>query len=516
MLALTASSPFWHGKIAATDVRWDVISQSVDDRTDVERGVADNGSGGSGGGDSSTSASGNGTKRVRKSRYDSIDSYLGDSEYSHYKREYDDVDLEIDDDSYATLRAAGVDETLARHVAHLFIRDPLVIYDGNVEEVDDETSSDHFENIQSTNWQSVRFKPPPAAGGIGWRVEFRTMELQLTDFENAAFTVFIALLSRAILFFNVNLYIPISKVDENMRAAHRMDAVNRERFHWRSCTSLGGSFDGNDAASAKESGGEKKGAEGDCSGKGKDDGGDDGGADKYEQMTMEEIFMGRTSTGGSDDNDGGGDCGCSGAQSTSPGLLPLVRSYLSLIKCDSDTKRIVDRYLTLIEMRATGKLMTTATWLRGFVAAHPAYKQDSQLSDVIVYDLARVTERIVNRGVDAPQLLGTLYREAMEVTSPLVSLPTPRALAASHATLALSVSDVKETLLSVNKNVIRVRSSRPSPVAASAAMGELNESLQKEEQKKREIQEQLRLLTESLAASNKNIAQLSQARNNLQ
>jgi hypothetical protein len=38
------------------------------------------------------------------------------------------------------------------------------------------------------------------------------MELQLTDFENAAFTVFVALLSRSILFFDLNLYIPISKV----------------------------------------------------------------------------------------------------------------------------------------------------------------------------------------------------------------------------------------------------------------------------------------------------------------
>jgi Glutamate-cysteine ligase len=33
----------------------------------------------------------------------------------------------------------------------------------------------------------------------------------MTDFENAAFAVFIVLLSRAIMSMNVNLYIPISK-----------------------------------------------------------------------------------------------------------------------------------------------------------------------------------------------------------------------------------------------------------------------------------------------------------------
>jgi len=38
------------------------------------------------------------------------------------------------------------------------------------------------------------------------------MEVQVTDFENAAFAVFVVLLSRAILTFNINFYVPISKV----------------------------------------------------------------------------------------------------------------------------------------------------------------------------------------------------------------------------------------------------------------------------------------------------------------
>ena len=68
------------------------------------------------------------------------------------------------------------------------------------------------QNIQSTNWQTLRFKPPPPKSPIGWRVEFRSMEAQMTDFENAAFSVFIVLLSRAIMSMNLNFYIPISKV----------------------------------------------------------------------------------------------------------------------------------------------------------------------------------------------------------------------------------------------------------------------------------------------------------------
>ncbi len=38
------------------------------------------------------------------------------------------------------------------------------------------------------------------------------MELQLTDFENAAFTVFAGLLERTLLYFELNLYIPMSLV----------------------------------------------------------------------------------------------------------------------------------------------------------------------------------------------------------------------------------------------------------------------------------------------------------------
>ena len=39
---------------------------------------------------------------------------------------------------------AGIDELLAKHVAHLFVRDPLVIFAESIDQ-DDCVSSDHFE-----------------------------------------------------------------------------------------------------------------------------------------------------------------------------------------------------------------------------------------------------------------------------------------------------------------------------------------------------------------------------------
>jgi glutamate--cysteine ligase catalytic subunit len=57
--------------------------------------------------------------------------------------------------------------------------------------------------------------------------------VQLTDFENAAFVVFIVLVTRVILAFDLNLYVPLSKVDENMKRAHARDAVHTQKFAFR-------------------------------------------------------------------------------------------------------------------------------------------------------------------------------------------------------------------------------------------------------------------------------------------
>lgn len=56
---------------------------------------------------------------------------------------------------------------------------------------------------------------------------------QFTDFENAAFSVFAALINRVVLFFDLNMYIPLSKVDENMHRAHQRNAAVEQKFFFR-------------------------------------------------------------------------------------------------------------------------------------------------------------------------------------------------------------------------------------------------------------------------------------------
>jgi hypothetical protein len=61
-----------------------------------------------------------------------------------FKPKYNDINLVYDEKIYDKLRSSGIDDQLAKHVSHLFIRDPLVIFRELLDQ-DDTISSDHFE-----------------------------------------------------------------------------------------------------------------------------------------------------------------------------------------------------------------------------------------------------------------------------------------------------------------------------------------------------------------------------------
>jgi glutamate--cysteine ligase catalytic subunit len=210
------------------------------------------------------------------------------------------------------------------------------------------------------------------------------MEMQLTDFENAAFTAFTVLLTRVILVFDLNLYIPISRVDANMQRAHSRNASAKGKFFFR--RHMGPLEEGDDGFGVQYTSMFSKAANG---------GGDSvnpqassplddedthvdyvsqrrraapvaPGSDEensFEEMTMAEIMTGK------------GDY--------FPGLIPLVYAYLDYINCDSITRQRLSTYLDFIERRAVGELVTPATWMRNYVRTHPAYKGDSVVSDEI-------------------------------------------------------------------------------------------------------------------------------------
>jgi len=171
LMALTAATPFAHGLLLESDVRWNMLSQACDDRTVQERSSAE-----------------------LSSRYGNASLFI--AETAAGETSFNDVNAPFDAVAYQTLIEDGVDKVLAHHIAHLFVRDPLVAYDGQIE-IDDEASTAHFESIQSTNWNSVRWKPPPSLSDLeseaafGWRVELRTMEESIN--QKFAITVIVSL-----------------------------------------------------------------------------------------------------------------------------------------------------------------------------------------------------------------------------------------------------------------------------------------------------------------------------------
>jgi glutamate--cysteine ligase catalytic subunit len=72
-MALTASTPILKGRIADTDARWGIISESVDDRTPVERGMEPSAYSNV---TDQPELAGKGKRRIYKSRYDSISTYI--------------------------------------------------------------------------------------------------------------------------------------------------------------------------------------------------------------------------------------------------------------------------------------------------------------------------------------------------------------------------------------------------------------------------------------------------------
>ncbi|XP_040066915.1 glutamate--cysteine ligase catalytic subunit-like [Ixodes scapularis] len=341
MLALGASTPAFRGYLANTDCRFNAIRMCIDDRTEEEMG---------------NKPGKKNARVIRRPRFASIPCFL-----SAVNQKHNDVPVEHDEKIYKQLLEGGVEEPLAKHFAHIFLRDTLILYKELMFQ-NDEVDIDHFENLQSTSWHTLRFKPPSRDSETGWKIEFRPMELQLTEFENAAYIIFVVLLTRIILTYNLDMTVPISKVDENIEIAQKVDAVLNEKFWFRKDILTHGCRP--TASGVKES-----------------------DVADVVKMSIGEIINGK--------------------EGEFPGLIPLIRTFLtSAEEVNITTYCSMHQYLELIGKRASGDLMTTAHWMRQFVRSHPEYKKDSIITDTINYDLIMRMFKHQHNFWSIPELLG--------------------------------------------------------------------------------------------------------------
>ena len=183
----------------------------------------------------------------------------------------------------------------------------------------------------------MRFKPPPTMdSNIGWRVEFRSLDNQLTDFENAAFiTLLFCLVSWINHHDDVNTAMPITLIDENMERAHARNAIATQKFWWPD------SLYNNDV----EAEGERT----------------------FSEKSLAEIME---------------------------QIEDIIQGHLNSQNLEGEQREYTDHMVNFIVKRARGEVKTGAQYIRDRVAKHPEYMKDSHIHQSIAYDVVAEAARI--------------------------------------------------------------------------------------------------------------------------
>ena len=61
----------------------------------------------------------------------------------------------------------------------------------------------------------------------------------------------------------------------------------------------------------------------------------------------------------------------------------MINNKTKQPRCKGASRDVINCYMDLVRMRASGELETTASWMRKFVLAHADYKGDSKISDTV-------------------------------------------------------------------------------------------------------------------------------------
>jgi len=299
MLALSAATPIYKGRLVTTDTRWKAMCWAGDDRKPSER-------------------------TDLPPRLGCTPTYL---EESLAAGQMNDRALEPAERANTDLQKHGIPPALATYFAHILEREPIIDTACMLESDDTSDSArnsrmDSLNIHMSTWWPHVRLKLPVLSStndSLPWRVEFRPMEAQPSNRENAALVVALRVLQQTIQHFNLDLKIPISEVEQNMNRANDRNAATDQTFRFavRLMGDPAPTFDG--------------------------------------WASLDVILNGI----------GNGD------GQTWRGLLPLARDYLAhrnISSLQSEEQEKIMGALNLLSGRASGRLETPAKWMRRFVA----------------------------------------------------------------------------------------------------------------------------------------------------
>ncbi|BAM41517.1 uncharacterized protein TOT_030000779 [Theileria orientalis strain Shintoku] len=316
LLSLSSATVGYRGLLADSDHRWSVLVQAMDDLNE-DREI------------------------IRKSRYSTSSLYLSTSQFCLDNYKYlNDIPVASDLDCFIHLIKFGIDPILARHISHKMVYQPLVVYEEDFGRVNCDETDMHYQIFHATNWASVRLNHPKILESrahssdskpekIPWRVEFRPMDIQLTDEENSMFICVVAYLVKVLLLKRLNLYMPISLVDINTEISSKIESCHRDLFYFRE-----------DITSNKLS---------------------------IKKFSLHDILFGQV------------------------GLFRIVVENLENEFVSGDVSREfrdqLVKYFKHFEQLTLGNTPTNATKLRRFIQTHPTYTGDGTITDQILYDI---------------------------------------------------------------------------------------------------------------------------------
>lgn len=275
-----------------------------------------------------------------------------------------------------------MNDNLASHFTH-FLQCDSIVLESNHTEPQSAEDTYHFRTLYRSTWPHIRLKIPEDEDS-GWQIEFRPMDVQMTDFENAAFITFLVLLRHTLEYYKLNLYVPMNLVVENMRTAAKRDAVLHERFWFRAneCFPKGSPWECPNGGLVRPQNGIQNGTKKEPRSK------------TIQQMSLKDIFCGPSHG-----------CWCRDHTDPSfPGLVPLIKGFLETMPLSNEEKIALTKYIDFMGKRASGQLWTGARWMRHVIRSHPSYNNDSVVTQEACYDLCCKIRDITQGKLAVPEL----------------------------------------------------------------------------------------------------------------
>ena len=76
------------------------------------------------------------------------------------------------------------------------------------------------------------------------------------------------------------------------------------------------------------------------------------------------------------------------------GIISLCQKFMELKQWPTEKRDETNNYLSFLNDRARGKILTGARFIRNFVQNHAEYKQDSFLNEKISFDLLTMLDTL--------------------------------------------------------------------------------------------------------------------------